>query len=241
MLLIFSFLLALGAMDSWTVVRYFGGRTLARNPAEWHDPVFNQALAFYLFDLPFYRVLLALVLTLVATAAILYWVATRVWQLRATVGDWSRIQSIDLGHFTLAGVLESVFVRLLSVVFLISLAIRCFLGRYGMALNEHGFMVGIDYINQYFGLPLQWLLIICCLLAAVAMIVQRASIALALLVSAFILRAIVPTVVAAVYVRPNEISLERPFIERHIKPPGRPTASIAVPPKSSFKPSQRLP
>jgi uncharacterized membrane protein (UPF0182 family) len=216
-LLVFSFLLALGAMDSWTVVRYFGGRTLAHNPSEWHDPVFNQALAFYLFDLPFYRVLLALVLTIVAAAAILYWVAARLWQLRGTVSDWSRIQSIDIGHFTLTGVLESVFVRLLSVVFLVALAIRCYLGRYGMALNEHGFMVGIDYVNQYFGLPLQWLLILCCLLAAAAMVAQRATIALALLVGSFLLRAVVPSVVAAVYVRPNEISLEKPFIDRHIR------------------------
>jgi uncharacterized membrane protein (UPF0182 family) len=216
-LLVFSFLLALGAMDSWTVVRYFGGRTLAHNPSEWHDPVFNQALAFYLFDLPFYRVLLALVLTIVAAAAVLYWVATRLWQLRGSVSDWSRIQSIDIGHFTLSGVLESVFVRLLSVVFLVALAIRCYLGRYGMALNEHGFMVGIDYVNQYFGLPLQWLLIICCLLAAAAMVAQRATIAFALLIGSFVLRAVVPSVVAAVYVRPNEISLEKPFIDRHIQ------------------------
>ena len=216
-LLVLSLMLTLAAIDSWTVVRYFGGRTLAENPAEWHDPVFNQALAFYLFDLPFYRVLLGLVLTIVAAAAILYWAATRGWQLRATVSDWTRIQSIDLGHFTLAGVLESVFVRLLSVVFLVALAIRCYLGRYGMALNEHGFMVGIDYVNQYFGLPLQWVLIACCLAAAVAMGVKRPVIALALLVSSFLLRAIVPSVVAAVYVRPNEISLEKAFIDRHIQ------------------------
>jgi hypothetical protein len=137
--------------------------------------------------------------------------------LRGTLGDWSRIQSIDIGHFTLAGVLESVFVRLLSVVFLVALAVRCYLGRYGMALNEHGFMVGIDYVNQYFGLPLQWVLIFCCLAAAVSMVLQRPVIALALLVSSFLLRAIVPAAVAAAYVRPNEISLEKPFIDRHIQ------------------------
>jgi hypothetical protein len=78
-------------------------------------------------------------------------------------------------------------------------------------------MVGIDYVNQYFGLPLQWVLIACCLAAAVAMGVKRPVIALALLVSSFLLRAIVPSVVAAVYVRPNEISLEKAFIDRHIQ------------------------
>ncbi len=210
-------ILALASMDSWTVVRYFGGRTLAHNPAEWHDPVFQQPLAFYLFDLPFYSVLLSLVLTIVAAAAILYWVATRLWQLRATVSDWSRIQQIDISHFTLAGVLESIFVRLLSAVFLIALAIRFFLGRYAMALNEHGFMVGIDYVNQYFSLPLQWVVIAACILAAVAMLARWPKTALAILAAGLLLRAVVPGIVGAAYVRPNEISLEKPFIDRHIK------------------------
>ena len=44
-LLILSVFLVVGTIDSWTVVRYFGGRSLASNPAEWHDPVFGQALA----------------------------------------------------------------------------------------------------------------------------------------------------------------------------------------------------
>jgi len=36
------------------------------------------------------------------------------------------------------------------------------------------------------------------------------------LISAFMLQLIVPGIVRAVYVRPNEISIERPYIERHI-------------------------
>ena len=36
-----------------------------------------------------------------------------------------------------------------------------------MAYNEHGtFLVGIDYVDQNVGLPLQWLVILACVAAA---------------------------------------------------------------------------
>ncbi len=53
----------------------------------------------------------------------------------------------------------------MGAVFLLALAVRFFLGRYGMLLNEHGsFMVGIDYVDQNVALPLQWVLIAACVL-----------------------------------------------------------------------------
>jgi uncharacterized membrane protein (UPF0182 family) len=212
-----AWLVSASTMDSWTVVKYVGGRSLARGAGHWHDPVFNQPLGFYLFDLPMYSVVLSLVLAIVAVAGILYWSVTRFWTLRNAVQDWSQVQNIDLRHFTLHGILESSFVRLLSAVFLVELAIRFYLGRYQLLLSEHGFMVGIDYVNQYYGLPLQWLVILACLGAAGAMIFKHAKTAAVLLGGAIALRAVVPMLVSTLYVRPNEISLEKPFIERHIQ------------------------
>ena len=135
-LLLVSWMIAAGTMDSWAVVKYFGGRTLARGAAQWHDPVFNQPLGFYLFDVPMYSVLLSLVLALVAAAVILHFAALRFWQLRSTVRDWSQVQHIDIGHFSLSGILESGFVRLLSALFLAELAARFYLGRYQMLLER---------------------------------------------------------------------------------------------------------
>jgi hypothetical protein len=102
------------------------------------------------------------------------------------------------------------------VALLLAVALRFFLGRYEMLYNEHGtFLVGIDYVDLNFGLPLQWLLIVACLAAAVLVSMGRwvlgASMALALVV-AFL----VPPAVSALYVRPNEISLQRPYIQTHI-------------------------
>ena len=47
------------------------------------------------------------------------------------------------------------------MILLLAMALSFFLGRYEMVYNEHGtFMVGIDYVDQNIGLPLQWLVIV---------------------------------------------------------------------------------
>jgi uncharacterized membrane protein (UPF0182 family) len=215
-ILVLAIIIGVATTDTWTVVRYFGGRGVAGQATAWHDPVFNQPLAFYLFELPFYSVLLRFVFTVVVVSAILYWAAARAWQLTKTIPDWRREPASIRIDLRLPGALESRFGRLLGAVFLIALAVYFFLGRYEMLLNDHGFMVGIDYTNQYFSLPLQWVVIVASILSAIAVVTKHAKWA-AIVVLALVVRAIIPPIVAAAYVRPNEISLEKPFITRHIE------------------------
>ena len=217
-LFLLALIVATATLDTWTVVRYFGGRDLGGAATAWHDPVFGNPLSVYLFKIPFYSDLLGLVLAIVFLAALIYWLTARGWQLRDTVGDLSNVQSIDLSQFRLAGALESKFLRGIGAVFLLALAVRFFLGRYSMLLEEHGsFMVGVDYVDQYVALPLQWLVIASCVFSAGLLIVARWRTALIVLVGAILLRNIIPPIVATAYVRPNEISIERPFIQRHIQ------------------------
>lgn len=216
LLLILSIFLVSAAIDSWTVVRYFGGRSLAAQAGEWHDPVFGKPLAFYLFDLPFYSLLLRVMLVMFIAAVVVYWLTARGWQLRGRFSDLTALQEFDLRDLGLEGALESPFIRSLAAACLFALAARAYLSRYGMLLNEHGFMVGMDYVNQYIGLPLQWVLIASCVLGAVAFLVRRPAWAL-IVVAALVVRAAIPGLVAATYVRPNEISLEKPFIAHHIQ------------------------
>ena len=214
---VLSLLIALSSMDSWTVVRYIGGRTLNPSTPQWQDPAFNQPLSFYLFNLPFYSEVLSLALVVFAAATLLYWLTARFWEIRGTIADWSRIQEINITHFNWMEALEFRFVRIFGAVFLVELAIRFYLGRYAMLLGEHGFMVGLDYVDQYVGLPLQWMMIAASLLAAAAIALKRPKIALALFFAPLLIRAVLPAAVNAAYVRPNEISLEKPFIDRHIQ------------------------
>jgi uncharacterized protein len=211
-----ALMLSMATLDTWTVVRYFGGKGLTGSATAWRDPAFGNPLAFYLFEVPFYSDLLGLALGMVIIAGLIYWLAARIWTIRGSVRDWSSIQEINLSEFRLTGALEIKFLRAMGAVFLLALAVRFFLARYKMLLDEHGsFMVGIDYVDQNIALPLQWVLIGSCVVAAAALIAGRLRIA-AVVVLAFILRSVVPSIVTAVYVRPNEITMERPFIQRHI-------------------------
>ena len=215
-LFILAYLISASTIDTWTVVRFAGSRHLAVAASGWHDTVFQQPLSFYLFDLPFYILVRSYVLALVIFCILLYWVAARAWQLRYKFPDLREPRELDASFFRLEGGLESRFLRGAAVFLLLALAVRFYLGRYEMVYNDHGsFLVGIDYVDQNVGLPLQWLLIAGCVAAAALVWMRRwlfaAGMALVLVISF-----VAPRLVSALYVRPNEISLERPYIQTHI-------------------------
>ncbi len=215
-MLLVSYLIAASAIDTWTVVRFAGSRNLPAAASGWHDSVFDKPLSFYLFDLPFYGMLRSYVLALLIVSILLYWLAARAWQLRFKIGDMQQAREIDPAIFRLEGGLESRFLRVAAVLLLLALAVRFFLGRYEMVYNVHGsFLVGVDYVDLNVALPLQWLLIVACFAASGLLLAGRwilaASMSLALVVSF-----VAPRLVSALYVGPNEISLERPYIDTHI-------------------------
>ncbi|MCU1238050.1 MAG: hypothetical protein JWP63_6017 [Candidatus Solibacter sp.] len=215
-LLVLAWFVAAGAIDTWTVVRFAGSRGLPAAAAGWHDAVFNQPLSFYLFDLPFYSLLRSYVLAVIIFCVLLYWVAARGWQLRFRMPMLRDAQQLDPSFFKLEGGLESRFLRGAAVIGLLALAVRFYLGRYEMVYNEHGsFLVGIDYVDQNIGLPLQWLVIFACLGAAVFVAMGRWFLA-GLMALSLVVNFAAPRIVSALYVRPNEISLQRPYIDSHI-------------------------
>lgn len=77
-LIVFA-LLAIGVanatVDSWAVVRYFGGLRLPAARSEFIDPIFGRPLHFYFFGLPFYGMLLRVVLVGAVLALLIYWLA----------------------------------------------------------------------------------------------------------------------------------------------------------------------
>ena len=215
-LLILGYIISAASVDTWTVVRFAGSRGLPPAATAWHDAIFQKPLSFYLFDLPFYSLLRGYVLALAIICILLYWIAARGWQLRYRLGDLRNTTEFDPSMLRLEGGLESKFLRGAAVVLLLAVAMQFFLGRYEMVYNEHGtFLVGIDYVDQNIGLPLQWLVIAACLAAAVFIWMGRWALA-AFMALALVVEFIVPRAVAALYVRPNEISLEQPYIQTHI-------------------------
>ena len=211
-----GYFIAASSIDTWTVIRFAGSRGLASPAGAWHDAVFARPLSFYLFDLPFYDLLRGYVLALVILSILVYWAAARGWQLRHRFPDMVNAREMDASFFQLEGGLESRFLRGAGVALLLAMVVKFYLGRYEMVYNQHGsFMVGIDWVDLNVGLPMQWLLILAALAAAVLVWMGRWMKA-AFMAIALVLAFAVPRIVSAVYVAPNEISLERPYIQTHI-------------------------
>ena len=222
-LALLAILFASSAIDYWTVMRFFGSRGVTAAPDAWKDQVFSRGLPFYLFDLPFYSQLLGFVFVLAILCALVFWATARGWQL----AERFRYGRLKLGSgepfiigpntLLLPGATRAGFVRIISIILLIGFAVWIFLGNYELLLNSHAFMTGADYVDEKVTLPLRWLLIITTVAALPLVWVQKYKNAAVLVMSFFILQLVLPAVVHTVYVRPNEISIERPYIERHIQ------------------------
>ena len=215
-LAVVALLFASASIDYWTIMRFFGSRGGTLPPATWTDPVFSRALPFYLFDLPFYSELLGFVFVLAILCALVFWATARGWQLWLRGGS---LRTFDLGPHALLlpGATRTSFVRVIAVILLLGFATWVFLGNYELLFNSHAFMTGADYVDEKVTLPLRWLLIIAVLAVLPLAWTSRYKKAIALLIAVFILKLVLPGIVRAVYVRPNEISIERPYIERHIQ------------------------
>jgi uncharacterized protein len=213
-LLALAFFVSDASIDSWTVLRFAGSRSL-KNIEGFHDPVFGKPVTFYLFDLPFWSDLRGFILAVVILTILVYWLVARGWQLRFSLPEL-RGGAVDLSLFRLTGGLESRFLRGALAFFLVALAARYYLGRFEMVWNQHRFMVGVDYTDDHFTLPLYWLMI-GALIAGAGLVMARRWIATAIVVGgSLVLLFIVPNIAGALYVKPNEISLERPYIQTHI-------------------------
>jgi uncharacterized protein len=204
-------------VDSWTVVRYFGG---LRVPAghTYIDPIFGKPLEFYFFGLPFYNLLLRVVLAGAFISLLIFWLSSQILELGRRLPS-----AYSQGHFNLdtelrwQKIFDSSFGRIAVALLLAGLAAKFYFNRYGLLTQDHGaYLVGVDWVADHIVLPLQWMMIVGAVLAAGLILARHGRIALALLLLVPI-RYIIPSLITAVYVRPNELSLEKPYIINHIE------------------------
>ncbi len=220
-LAVVAILFSSGTIDYWTVMRYFGSRGIAAGA--WKDPVFSRGLPFYLFTLPFLTEILSFAFVLALFCALVFWATARGWQM------WERMRYAQFdqgpgrtlvlgpGSLWLPGAARAGFVRILGVILIAGFAAWIYLGNFELLLNSHAFMTGADFVDEKVTLPLRWLLIVVTI-AGLPLVWTRRYKQAAILIGAFFgLQIILPFLVSAVYVRPNEISIERPYIERHIQ------------------------
>ena len=214
-LLVLGIFFAGVVVDSWAVVRFFGGYSLTNDA--WRDPAFGRPLAFYLFDLPFYSMLLRVVLGLCIVGGIVYYLTTRAWQLSKRLPELPREFPIEFSEFRTLTALESKFLRALLGLFVLAFAVRLYLDRYDLVFNDHGFMVGVDWVNERVTIPLIWLSVAGCVAGAALLWSGRWRLGAAAVVLPLCLQFVIPRLVSAAYVKPNELAIQRDYIHRHIE------------------------
>src|SRR5258708_2051864 len=150
-------------------------------------------------------------------AAVAYYAAARGWQLRRNFPSLGASNEIDFRALRALGRLETGLLSGLTALFLAMLGAGFWLGRYDLLLSDRGnLMVGLDYIQQTVGLPFQTLKAGAAILAAILVLAKRRKLAMACAL-VLVLDIAVPPLMSALYVRPNELALETPFIKRHIE------------------------
>jgi uncharacterized membrane protein (UPF0182 family) len=213
-----SLLLASIIIDPWNIVRFFGGLKIPNVGNSYVDPIFGLPLRFYFFYLPFFEVLLHVLLAASLVSLLIYWLAAHFQDLGQTISRYSAggfaMETRGLGF---GGAFDSTFARLAGAVLLVALGIQFYLSRYELLFEDHGaFLVGVNYVADHIVLPLQWMMILAAFLAAALVLLRKGKLALILLL-VLPVRYIVPSLVQNVYVRPNELALERPYIAHHIQ------------------------
>jgi hypothetical protein len=214
--LVAGYLLTVLLIDNWTIVRWWGG-TSATAPSAWRDPVFGHDLGYYFYALPFFQMALRWLMAVVLISGVYYLVRHQFQNFRGKFSDLQNQQWQDLDRIDVAGLFSSMPLRALAAALLVIFAAQVWLARYDFLFADHGFMVGADYVAVNVGLPLVYAKLGATLLAAALVVAGRWLWAGGLLILTFAASGFIPSVVNALNVRPNEISLQRPFIVQHIE------------------------
>jgi uncharacterized protein len=206
---ILAILIAAIEMSNWDVfLRFFYHVPYGRD-----DPVYGKEIGFYLFSLPAYVVLRNwLLLTLVASVVF----AGAVYWLHGDVDFSQQRPSISLTVVAHGSALLGLFFMVKAWSYL--------LDRFLLLYGDNGVVVGASYTDIHVALPVLWLLIGLAVIAALMswanLWVQayRLPLAAAVLVfgTSFVLAEVLPAVFQRVYVKPNELQLEKPYIQRNI-------------------------
>lgn len=233
--------IALGATGLWMRVAAFLGAA----PSGVADPLFGRDLSFYLLALPLYRAILALATTFVVLA-FLGWLVLglvfsgswrRINRRLTLVGDDSATakRAIEARFFAARPIAGDVWLRhglALGALFCLFSGLSTFLGRYQLAVAGHSRVVaGASWIDDHVWLPVYWVFIASWALAAVGLAAAAVApgvrrwlvgnrwrgVRLAGLLAAFyVAAAITPAIVENLYVGPNQITLEQPYLVRSI-------------------------
>jgi len=203
-----SLIFGLAAQGSWEVVlRFFNGQ-----PFGIADPVFYREIGFYVFSMPFLYLLRgwllgALIITLLGSAG--------VYLLSYTVQRFK----FDLARPVLAH-LGGLVIAILGLF-----AWGYWLGIWELVFSTRGTVFGAGYADMHAKLPAQWTLltVVFIFMGVILVSVLRRNFRWPLygvgawIVAVIIVGVIFPAAVQRFQVQPNELALEKPYIEYNIQ------------------------
>ena len=203
-------LAGLGASSSWQTFALYLNRVSFGE----EDPQFGRDIGFYMFELPFFNLILdwawfAIVAALVVSVIAHYF--------HGSIQPEAGLAGISSG--VMAHV--SVLLGLLALV----KAVQYYLGTFGLNFSPRGVVTGASYTDVNAQLPALRLLAIISIISAILFIAnirfRRISLPLAAVgiwvLTAVLAGAIWPAFVQRFSVEPQEASRERPYIERNIE------------------------
>jgi uncharacterized protein len=200
---------AAGEADDWPILLQY----LYHVPYGSNDPLYGKDIGFYLFSLPAYIqfknwMMLTLILSALFAGAI-YWLH----------GD------IEYGphHRSMSGTAIAHGSALLGLFFAVKAA-SYGLDRYLLLYGDNGVVVGASYTDIHVQLPVLWFMVVTSIVAAFAawanlrMRTYRlpAAAILLVIISSVVLSGVIPTLFRHFFVKPSELQLEKPYIERNI-------------------------
>src|SRR6202022_381125 len=206
---VLAILVAAAEVSNWEVfLRFF-----YQVPYGESDPLYGKDIGFYLFSLPAYFVLKNwLLLTLVLS----FLVAGAVYWVHGDIEFNEQRRSISPAVITHGSALLGLF-----------FAVKAWsygLDRFLLLYGDNGVVVGASYTDPHVALPVLWLLVGLAAIAALAawanmwVRTYKLPVAGAVVVfgSSLVLALMFPALFQLVFVKPNELQLEKPYIQRNI-------------------------
>ncbi|WP_141740091.1 UPF0182 family protein [Bosea sp. BIWAKO-01] len=204
-----ALLVAAAEVGNWGILLRF----LYQVPYGANDPLYNKDIGFYLFSLPAYFLIKNwMLLTLVLSALFagtIYWVH----------GDIEN----DVRRRSMSPTVIAHGSAVLGLLFAVK-AWSYGLDRYLLLYGDNGVVVGASYTDIHVGLPCLWLLIGLSIIAAFAAWANLwlrtywlpAAAFMLVAIGSFVLSGAAPVLFRQFFVRPSELQLEKPYIERNI-------------------------
>ena len=213
-LLVVSFLIAKATIQPRTVQLFLAGQGMAAS--SWKDPAFGMPLNFYLFDYPFYLALLNFLLALAFVCALVFAISKTIWSLPNFGMGLNQMGPIEISPRLFDSWAHSNFLRVTTAIFFLGQMVKSYLDRYSLLYDRHNFMTGIDYVGEHVKLPLLLMAIAGFFAVAVSCAFGKYK-AILLVFIIWGVQALVPPIVNSLYVKPNEISLQKPYVAHHME------------------------